>query len=87
MMSPEKEDLRSTPLGGKWFKSSYSNGSGDNCVELMTLDTGVAIRDSKSPHLTPQCYAHREFTAFITAVKAGALDRRSERLTCADAGS
>ncbi|WP_063744498.1 DUF397 domain-containing protein [Streptomyces sp. NRRL F-525] len=30
-----------------WFKSSYSSGSGDNCVEMATGPTTIHIRDSK----------------------------------------
>jgi hypothetical protein len=33
-----------------WKKSSYSSGSGGNCVEVAALpDGGRAIRDSKNP--------------------------------------
>jgi hypothetical protein len=31
-----------------WIKSSYSSGSGDNCVEVAALPEGaVGVRDSK----------------------------------------
>ncbi|MGW3968776.1 DUF397 domain-containing protein [Streptomyces ardesiacus] len=33
----------------KWFKSSYSEASGNNCVEVAWTQTGVALRDSKCP--------------------------------------
>ncbi|MGW8884352.1 DUF397 domain-containing protein [Streptomyces sp. NPDC055749] len=32
-----------------WFKSSYSGGSGTECVEVADLDTFVGVRDSKRP--------------------------------------
>lgn len=32
-----------------WFKSSYSGGSGTECVEVADLDTAVGVRDSKRP--------------------------------------
>ncbi|MCX5229381.1 DUF397 domain-containing protein [Streptomyces sp. NBC_00233] len=32
-----------------WFKSSYSSGSGDNCVEVATGPSTVHVRDSKNP--------------------------------------
>lgn len=36
--------------GAQWRKSSYSGGSGGNCVEVATNLPGVvAIRDSKNP--------------------------------------
>ncbi|WP_052848861.1 DUF397 domain-containing protein [Streptomyces avicenniae] len=70
-MSPEKEELYGASLGGEWFKSSFSAGNGDNCVELMVLDGGVAVRDSKFPGRTPQRYTRAEFAAFVACVKAG----------------
>jgi hypothetical protein len=36
--------------GAQWRKSSYSGGSGGNCVEVATNLPGlVAVRDSKNP--------------------------------------
>ncbi|MFF8511420.1 DUF397 domain-containing protein [Streptomyces sp. NPDC015492] len=32
-----------------WFKSSYSSGDGDNCVEVATCPSTVHVRDSKNP--------------------------------------
>ncbi|HEX3647813.1 MAG TPA: DUF397 domain-containing protein [Pseudonocardiaceae bacterium] len=32
-----------------WFKSSYSNGGGDQCVEVRVTGEGVGVRDSKAP--------------------------------------
>nr|WP_209441045.1 DUF397 domain-containing protein [Streptomyces violaceorubidus] len=32
-----------------WFKSSYSGGSGTECVECAHVTHGVLIRDSKRP--------------------------------------
>lgn len=32
-----------------WHKSSYSNGSGNECVEVAKLRPGPALRDSKDP--------------------------------------
>lgn len=37
-----------------WFKSSYSEGSGNACVEVAVQDAEVLVRDSKdltTPHL------------------------------------
>jgi hypothetical protein len=30
-----------------WFKSSYSGGDGDSCVEVAACPTTVHVRDSK----------------------------------------
>lgn len=32
-----------------WFKSSYSGGSGTECVETAFVPDGVLVRDSKRP--------------------------------------
>ncbi|MBK6018186.1 DUF397 domain-containing protein [Streptomyces sp. MBT53] len=33
-----------------WFKSSYSDGTGQNCIEAARVrPTGIAVRDSKNP--------------------------------------
>jgi hypothetical protein len=33
----------------QWFKSSYSNGSGGECVECAQAGAEVLVRDSKRP--------------------------------------
>ncbi|MHB9857984.1 DUF397 domain-containing protein [Streptomyces sp. YIM S03343] len=32
-----------------WHKSSYSSGSGGDCVEVADAGTAVLVRDSKQP--------------------------------------
>ncbi|MEU8789023.1 DUF397 domain-containing protein [Streptomyces sp. NPDC048643] len=36
------------PLTPVWFKSSYSGGSGTECVECAHTNEGTLIRDSKT---------------------------------------
>ncbi|MER6681613.1 DUF397 domain-containing protein [Streptomyces olivaceoviridis] len=37
-----------------WRKSSYSNGSGGECVEVADAHPGIVpVRDSKKPHNGP----------------------------------
>ncbi|WP_079175451.1 DUF397 domain-containing protein [Streptomyces malaysiense] len=36
------------PPAPQWFKSSYSGGSGTECVECASVDGGALIRDSKN---------------------------------------
>lgn len=43
----------STTSGLKWFKSSYSGGDGDNCIEVALDAEAIHIRDSKDPRITP----------------------------------
>ncbi|MFE3737444.1 DUF397 domain-containing protein [Streptomyces sp. NPDC059134] len=33
----------------RWSKSSYSGGSGTECVEIAVLNRRVRVRDSKDP--------------------------------------
>lgn len=42
MLAPE-------PTNAVWQKSSYSNGGGNQCVEVATFRPGPALRDSKAP--------------------------------------
>ncbi|MGW6272500.1 DUF397 domain-containing protein [Streptomyces sp. NPDC055060] len=37
---------------GQWRKSSYSNGSGGECVEVAAMEHTVLVRDSKRPGTT-----------------------------------
>ncbi|MFG2598005.1 DUF397 domain-containing protein [Streptomyces sp. NPDC048462] len=54
-----------------WHKSSYSNGSGGNCLEVADGLPGlVPVRDSKRPH-DPALVVHAAaWTPFIESVKA-----------------
>jgi len=57
-----------------WRKSSYSGGSGSECVETAENDA-MYVRDSKDPsgpHLT---FSHDAWTAFLTAVKTDSFYR------------
>ncbi|MET8248310.1 DUF397 domain-containing protein [Streptomyces sp. NPDC005202] len=66
-MAPELTDA-----GARWFKSSYSDGAGNNCVEIADLtDTtyaGVAIRDSKAPQGPALLVDGASFAAFVHGV-------------------
>lgn len=52
----------------KWRKSSYSEASANNCVEVATADHLIAIRDSKHPELPWATVSHKTWTAFTDAV-------------------
>jgi hypothetical protein len=50
-----------------WFKSSYSSGSGDDCVEVAGAPGAVHVRDSKDtgrPELDFPSRAWAPFVAF-----------------------
>ena len=53
-----------------WLKSSYSNGSGGNCVEVAAnLPDLVPVRDSKAPNRPALILTAPAWTPFITALK------------------
>jgi hypothetical protein len=52
----------------QWFKSSYSGGSGTECVEVARLPCGAAVRDSKDrqgPRLAFSSPAWNDFAGAI----------------------
>jgi hypothetical protein len=59
-----------------WRKSSYSDGSGGSCVEVVDGVTGVVpVRDSKLSGGPVLLVADDGWSCFVSAVKGGALDR------------
>ena len=61
-----------------WRKSSYSQGGGNNCVEVAVLAdavvTGaVAIRDSKDPEGPAHVVSPAAFTVLLDRIKRGEL--------------
>ena len=56
-----------------WHKSTRSNGSGGNCVEVArNLPGVVAVRDSKNPHGPVLIIGRDEWTRLITRLRATA---------------
>ncbi|MGP3999046.1 DUF397 domain-containing protein [Streptomyces sp. 8N706] len=57
-----------------WRKSSYSGGSGGDCIEVADGLTGVVpVRDSKDPHGPALVFPANAWTSFVQAVKDGEL--------------
>ncbi|MER5363139.1 DUF397 domain-containing protein [Streptomyces sp. NPDC002785] len=52
-----------------WFKSSYSGGSGTECVEVADLHPVVGVRDSKQPTGPHIAVQRRAWTRFIASVR------------------
>ncbi|ARF55967.1 DUF397 domain-containing protein [Streptomyces gilvosporeus] len=56
-----------------WFKSTYSGGEGNECVEVACLpghDCGrVAVRDSKDPGGPVLAFPTPAFAAFVERVR------------------
>jgi hypothetical protein len=54
----------------RWRKSSYSGGSGGNCVEVAANFPGVvAVRDSKDPDGSCLLFTRAEWGAFLAAAR------------------
>lgn len=59
----------------KWRKSSRSNGSGGNCVEVADNLPGiVAVRDSKNPDGPALAFTRDRWNAFLDGLKDGQFD-------------
>ncbi|KAA2250140.1 DUF397 domain-containing protein [Solihabitans fulvus] len=59
-----------------WFKSSYSGGGNDQCVECRIAEDAVGVRDSKNRRGPAFAFGSVAWRAFIGGAKAGAFDRR-----------
>ncbi|AJT67228.1 hypothetical protein T261_5608 [Streptomyces lydicus] len=61
----------------EWVKSSYSDGSGGDCLEFtrdLTEAHGlIPIRDSKNPDGPSLLFRAAGWSSFVTAVKNGQL--------------
>ncbi|GAA2263769.1 hypothetical protein GCM10010232_64610 [Streptomyces amakusaensis] len=55
-----------------WFKSSYSNATGGNCVEVAVLTSGIAIRDSKNKQGPALAVPAASWQAFLTLATTSA---------------
>ncbi|MET9909178.1 DUF397 domain-containing protein [Streptomyces sp. NPDC006476] len=54
-----------------WRKSSYSGpGDGNECVELASTPTHIALRDSKAPTRAILTFPVSTFTTFLEALKS-----------------
>ncbi|MEV5162204.1 DUF397 domain-containing protein [Streptomyces sp. NPDC053728] len=47
-----------------WFKSSYSGGGGDNCVEIAFGPEAVLVRDSKDMQMSALAISPQAWSAF-----------------------
>lgn len=55
-----------------WRKSSYSGGSGGECVEVgFGMPSAVPVRDSKDPKGPALSFDTAAWTTFVAGVKAG----------------
>ncbi|MGW7572555.1 DUF397 domain-containing protein [Streptomyces sp. NPDC054765] len=57
-----------------WRKSSYTNGDGGDCVEVVDDLLGIVpVRDSKDPHGPAIVFPAAAWSSFVSAVKDTAL--------------
>jgi hypothetical protein len=60
----------------RWFKSSFSSGNGNGCVEVGFLPGGgAAVRDTKDRTLPAHRYGAAGWDAFLAGLRAGEFDR------------
>ncbi|MDX3090698.1 DUF397 domain-containing protein [Streptomyces sp. ME02-6978a] len=64
----------STTTELNWFKSSYSGGDGDNCVEVAVRPEAVHIRDSKDKRIRPLVVTPTAWMAFAILAADVSLD-------------
>ena len=60
--------MMQAPSLPQWRKSSYSNGTGGECVEVAELHDAVGVRDSKQhsgPHIS---VARSSWSAFVASL-------------------
>ena len=70
MAQNERHDL-------DWRKSSTSNSVG--CVEVAFVGESILVRHSKDPSGPVLTFSEREWAAFLTGVRIGEFDHRSDR--------
>ncbi|MFI1467008.1 DUF397 domain-containing protein [Streptomyces wuyuanensis] len=60
----------------RWRKSSYSNGTGGECLEVADgLPHVVPVRDSKVPHGPVLAVGAGAWSSFVGAIRSGGLGR------------
>ncbi|MFI0942806.1 DUF397 domain-containing protein [Streptomyces sp. NPDC021020] len=60
-----------------WYKSSYSGGTGNSCVEIADVVATrgvVGVRDSKNPHGPALKFSPAAWSAFVGLVRTGQID-------------
>ncbi|MEU0226344.1 DUF397 domain-containing protein [Streptomyces sp. NPDC006284] len=59
-----------------WHRSSYSGGSGDNCLEASVGNAAVVpVRDSKNPYGPNLLFRADAWVFFVSALKASSASR------------
>ncbi|GAA3964735.1 MULTISPECIES: DUF397 domain-containing protein [Streptomyces] len=72
-MPPVRNGVRASSLDASWTKSRHSNAEG-NCVEVASVDGGIAMRNSRDPDGPALVYTPAEVAAFLAGAKEGEFD-------------
>ncbi|MGW2742007.1 DUF397 domain-containing protein [Streptomyces sp. NPDC001450] len=64
------------PSTPQWYKSSYSGGSGTECVECALIGDCTLVRDSKHNHESVIAVRAQAWHAFTHALGRGELEAR-----------
>ncbi|MBB5939526.1 DUF397 domain-containing protein [Streptomyces zagrosensis] len=73
-MNEAKAELYTHDLSAARWRKAKASGPEHNCVEITDLPKGgIAVRDSKNPHLEPLRYTATEWHAFRQAMISGEL--------------
>ncbi|MGW0219641.1 DUF397 domain-containing protein [Streptomyces tendae] len=57
-----------------WYKSSYSGGSGGNCLEVATgIPATIPVRDSKNPEGPTLRFQAHAWSVFVDGVRRGGV--------------
>ncbi|MEV5570416.1 DUF397 domain-containing protein [Spirillospora sp. NPDC052269] len=67
--------MNTDPTRTTWRKSTYSGGSGGECVEVADLAPVIGVRDSKDPHGPHLTLGPAQFDTLIDVLKSGRFDR------------
>ncbi|MGW0879523.1 DUF397 domain-containing protein [Streptomyces sp. NPDC002671] len=59
----------------RWFKSSYSGGSGTECVECARSGESTLVRDSKHPDGPSLSVRGQAWMSFLGALSSGTVRR------------
>ncbi|MFD4856410.1 DUF397 domain-containing protein [Streptomyces atratus] len=62
-----------------WFKSSYSGGSGTECIEVADLISAIGVRDSKQPQGPRIAVQRSTWTDFVQSLRQPASRGRTGR--------
>ncbi len=54
-----------------WFKSTYSSGGSNACVEVRFTEASVGVRDSKNPDGPRFSFTSRAWASFRTRLANG----------------